>query len=48
MESKNFHQMDVMCPVAYRGMDYIKEAVEDTVEITKILRSVYNYKGGIE
>ncbi|MCR5331791.1 MAG: RtcB family protein [Lachnospiraceae bacterium] len=33
-------------PFAYRGADYIKEAVEDTVSISKILKPVYNYKGG--
>ena len=33
-------------PFAYRDIDYIKKAVEDTVTITKILKPVYNYKGG--
>ncbi len=33
-------------PFAYRGADYIKEAVEDTVAISKVLKPVYNYKGG--
>nr|WP_026670688.1 RtcB family protein [Butyrivibrio sp. AE3006] len=33
-------------PFAYRDIDYIRQAVEDTVEITKILKPVYNYKGG--
>ncbi len=33
-------------PFAYRGVDYIKEAVKDTVEISRILKPVYNYKGG--
>ena len=33
-------------PFAYRDMDYITKAVEETVEITKIIRPVYNYKGG--
>ena len=33
-------------PFAYRGIDYIKEAVEDTVSIDKVLRPIYNYKGG--
>ena len=33
-------------PFAYRGVDYIREAVADSVEITKILKPVYNYKGG--
>lgn len=35
-------------PFAYRDIDYIKEAVTETVEITKLLRPVYNYKGGNE
>jgi hypothetical protein len=33
-------------PFAYRGVEYIREAVKDTLEISKILKSVYNYKGG--
>nr|WP_026496569.1 RtcB family protein [Butyrivibrio sp. WCD3002] len=33
-------------PFAYRDIDYIRQAVEDTVEITKILKPIYNYKGG--
>lgn len=33
-------------PFAYRSTDYIKEAVKDTVEISKLLKPVYNYKGG--
>ena len=33
-------------PFAYRGIDYIREAIEDTVSITGILKPVYNYKGG--
>ena len=33
-------------PFAYRDIDYIKEAVKETVEITKLLKPVYNYKGG--
>ncbi len=33
-------------PFAYRGLDYIIEAIEDTVTISKILNPVYNYKGG--
>lgn len=35
-------------PFAYRNIDYIKDAVKDSVEITKVLRPVYNYKGGNE
>lgn len=33
-------------PFAYRGLEDIKEAVEDTVEIEKIIRPVYNFKAG--
>lgn len=33
-------------PFAYRNVDYIKEAVEESVAITKLLKPVYNYKGG--
>ncbi len=33
-------------PFAYREIDYIKEAIEETVTVTKILKPVYNYKGG--
>jgi RNA-splicing ligase RtcB len=35
-------------PFAYRNLEYIKEAVRDSVEITSILTPVYNYKGGNE
>ena len=33
-------------PFAYRGMDEIRETINDTVEITNILRPVYNFKAG--
>lgn len=33
-------------PFAYRRESYIKEAVKDTVIIEKIIKPVYNYKGG--
>lgn len=33
-------------PFAYRNIDLIKEAISDTVEITNILRPVYNFKNG--
>ncbi len=33
-------------PFAYRNMDYIKEAVKETVRIEKVIRPVYNFKGG--
>ncbi len=35
-------------PFAYRNIDYIKEAVKDSVDIMNILTPVYNYKGGDE
>ena len=33
-------------PFAYRDLSYIRNAVAETVDVTKILRPVYNYKGG--
>jgi RNA-splicing ligase RtcB len=33
-------------PFAYRDISYVKDAVSETVDITKILRPVYNFKGG--
>ena len=33
-------------PFAYRGMEEIMNAVADTMEITEILKPVYNYKAG--
>lgn len=33
-------------PFAYRDIDYIKEAIKDTVEITDILKPIYNFKAG--
>ena len=33
-------------PFAYRGMDEIREAINNTVEITDILRPIYNFKAG--
>ena len=33
-------------PFAYRRESYIKEAVKDIVIIEKIIKPVYNYKGG--
>ncbi len=35
-------------PFAYRNREYITEAINDTVEITKILTPTYNFKGGNE
>lgn len=33
-------------PFAYRNIDLIKEAISDTVEITNVLKPVYNFKNG--
>jgi RNA-splicing ligase RtcB len=33
-------------PFAYRDIEYVKEAIKDTVEITDILKPVYNFKAG--
>lgn len=33
-------------PFAYRSLPYLQEAVEDTVEITEVLKPVFNYKAG--
>ena len=33
-------------PFAYRGMEEILDAIQDTVEVTKILKPVYNFKAG--
>ena len=35
-------------PFAYRGIEDIKNAIGDTVEITKVIKPVYNYKAGGE
>lgn len=33
-------------PFAYRGLEEIREAIKDTVEIREILKPVYNYRAG--
>ena len=33
-------------PFAYRGIEEIKSAIGDTIELTEIIRPVYNYKAG--
>lgn len=33
-------------PFAYRGLDEIREAVQDTVRIQQILKPIYNFKAG--
>jgi RNA-splicing ligase RtcB len=33
-------------PFAYRRIDYIREVIKDTVIIDKLLKPLYNYKGG--
>ena len=35
-------------PCAYRSIDYLKEAIKDTVNIEHIIKPVYNYKSGDE
>ena len=35
-------------PVAYRGIDEILSAIEDTVEVKEIVKPVYNFKAGKE
>ncbi len=35
-------------PVAYRGVDEILSAIEDTVEVKEIVKPVYNFKAGKE
>ena len=35
-------------PFAYRDASYITGAITDTVDITKVLKPIYNYKGGSE
>ena len=35
-------------PVAYRGIDEILTAIEDTVEVKEIVKPVYNFKAGKE
>ena len=33
-------------PFAYRNLAYIRQAIGDTVKITKLLKPVYSYKAG--
>ena len=33
-------------PFAYRNIDYIKETIQDTVTIEKVLKPIYNFKAG--
>ena len=33
-------------PFAYRGMEEIVEQIQDTVEVQKILKPIYNFKDG--
>lgn len=35
-------------PFAYRGIEYLKEAVKETVNIEKVLMPAYSFKGGNE
>lgn len=36
------------CPMAYKGMDDIVNNIGDTVEITRIIKPIYNFKAGGE
>lgn len=36
------------CPMAYRSLEYIKEAIKDSIEITDIYEPIYNFKAGGE
>ena len=33
-------------PFAYRGMEQILKQIEETVEVTAMLKPVYNFKAG--
>lgn len=35
-------------PFAYRGLDEIRDAVQETVRIRQILKPIYNFKAGNE
>lgn len=35
-------------PFAYKPMDEIMENIKDTVEVVKVIRSIYNFKAGAE
>ena len=34
------------CPMAYKGMDDIVGNIDDTVEIDRIIKPIYNFKAG--
>lgn len=34
------------CPMAYKGMDDIVSNIEDTAEINRVIRPIYNFKAG--
>ena len=36
------------CPMAYKSIDDITDNIGDTVEITKIIKPIYNFKAGGE
>ena len=46
MDSDNDGMGDI--PGIISKLDYIKEAVKDSVDITQVFAPVYNYKGGNE
>ena len=36
------------CPMAYKGMEDIVDNIGPTVEISKVIRPIYNFKAGEE
>ena len=34
------------CPMAYKSMDDIVKNIGDTVEITEVIKPIYNFKAG--
>lgn len=34
------------CPMAYKSIDYILDAIGDTCEVVKIIKPIYNFKAG--
>lgn len=36
------------CSIAYKGMEDIVSNIGDTVEITKVIKPIYNFKAGGE
>lgn len=34
------------CPMAYKSMDYILDAIADTCEVNRVIKPIYNFKAG--